>query len=153
VAELDGLRASARELPALLGTADGVGSNSWAVAGDRTSTGKPLLANDPHLGPALPSIWSQMGLHCRTVSAACPFDVAGFTFSGVPGVVIGHNADVAWGFTNLAPDVADIVLEKVDGDTYEYEGKRVDLEVRVETISVAGRSRGGCASARRATGR
>ncbi len=136
------LRRAARRveaLPTLLGPhGSGLGSNSWVVSGDHTRSGKPLLANDPHLGPALPSIWSQMGLHCRTVSAACPFDVAGFTFSGVPGVVIGHNADVAWGFTNLAPDVADIVLEKVDGDTYRYEGKRVDLDVRVETIKVAG---------------
>ena len=136
------LRRAARRveaLPSLLGPhGAGLGSNSWVVAGEHTRSGRPLLANDPHLGPALPSIWTQMGLHCRTVSAACPFDVAGFTFSGMPGVVIGHTADVAWGFTNLAPDVADIVLEKVDGDTYEYEGKQVDLDVRVETIEVAG---------------
>ena len=126
-------------LPTLLGPhGPGLGSNSWVVSGEHTASGKPLLANDPHLAPVLPSIWAQMGLHCRSVSAACPFDVAGFTFSGVPGVVIGHNADVAWGFTNLAPDVADLVLEKVDGDSYEYEGKRVDLDVRVETIKVAG---------------
>ena len=108
------------------------------VSGEHTATGKPLLANDPHLGPALPSIWTQMGLHCTRVSAACPFDVAGFTFSGVPGVVIGHTADLAWGFTNLAPDVADLVLEKVDGDRYQYKGKQVDLSVREETIRVAG---------------
>ena len=54
-----------------------------------------------------------MGLHCRTVSAECPMDVAGFTFSGVPGVIIGHNADIAWGFTNLGPDVSDLFLERV----------------------------------------
>ena len=51
----------------------------------------------------MPGIWVQMGLHCRTVSEACPLDVSGFTFSGVPGVIIGHNADIAWGFTNLGP--------------------------------------------------
>ena len=77
-----------------------------------TSTGKPLLANDPHLSPSMPGIWYQMGLHCE-----CEFNVAGFTFSGVPGVVIGHNDRIAWGFTNLDPDVTDLYLEKVEGDT------------------------------------
>jgi penicillin amidase len=141
-AVLRGVARAVDRLPMLLGPhGPGLGSNSWVVSGEHTATGKPLLANDPHLGPALPSIWTQMGLHCARVSAACPFDVAGFTFSGVPGVVIGHNADLAWGFTNLAPDVADLVLEKVDGDTYEYEGKPVDLTVREETIRVAGEDR------------
>ena len=56
---------------------DGIGSNSWVVAGSHTTTGKPLLANDPHLAPSIPGIWYQMGLHCRAQSPACPFDVAG----------------------------------------------------------------------------
>jgi len=136
---LRGVAHALDQLPALLGPhGPGLGSNSWVVSGEHTASGGPLLANDPHLGPALPSIWTQMGLHCNRVSAACPFDVTGFTFSGVPGVVIGHTADLAWGFTNLAPDVADLVLEKVDGDRYEYKGKQVDLSVREETIRVAG---------------
>ena len=71
----------------------------------------------------MPGVWMQMGLHCRTVSAACPLDVAGFTFSGVPGVIIGHNADIAWGFTNLGPDVTDLYLERVDGDRWRYDGQ------------------------------
>ena len=78
-----------------------------------TSTGKPLLANDPHLGVSIPGIWYQVGLHCRSVAAACPFDVAGYSFSGLPGVVIGHNQSIAWGFTNLGPDVSDFFLEQV----------------------------------------
>ena len=65
----------------------GIGSNSWVISGNLTTTGKPILANDPHLSPSMPSIWYQMGLHC-----ACAFNVEGFTFSGVPGVIIGHNA-------------------------------------------------------------
>ena len=69
-------------VPELMGRGDGIGSNSWVVSGSMTKSGKPLLANDPHLSPAIPSLWYQMGLHCRTVSAQCPFDVAGFTFSG-----------------------------------------------------------------------
>ena len=71
---------------------------------------------------AMPGIWIQIGLHCRTVSQACPLDVCGFSFAGVPGVVIGHNADIAWGFTNLGPDVTDFYLERVVGDTYLRDG-------------------------------
>ncbi len=71
----------------------------------------------------MPGIWYQMGLHCNQVTPACPYDVTGFTFAGVPGVVIGHNADIAWGLTNLEADVADLFLEKVDGHTYLYDGR------------------------------
>ena len=116
----------------------GIGSNSWVVDGRNTSTGKPLLANDPHLGPSMPSIWYQMGLHCRTVSASCPYDVAGFTFSGLPGVVIGHNQTLGWGFTNLGPDVTDLYLEKVDGSTYLVGEETRPLTTRTEVIKVAG---------------
>ncbi|WP_248616285.1 penicillin acylase family protein, partial [Leifsonia aquatica] len=115
-----------------------IGSNSWVVSGALTTTGKPLLANDPHLGASLPSVWYQVGLHCATVTAECPFDVSGFGFSGFPGVVIGHNDRISWGFTNLGPDVADLYVEKVTGDTYEYDGAQVPLDIRRETIKVAG---------------
>ncbi|MFJ9769794.1 penicillin acylase family protein [Kitasatospora sp. NPDC101157] len=127
-------------MPQLLGRpGQGIGSNSWVVAGSHTTTGKPLLANDPHLGPGLPSVWYQMGLHCRTVSSACQFDVSGFTFAGMPGVVIGHNKDIAWGFTNLGADVSDLYLEKVTGpDTYQVDGKDEKFDLRKETIKVAG---------------
>jgi penicillin amidase len=125
-------------VPVMLGRGDGIGSNSWVVAGSRTSTGKPLLANDPHLGTGIPGIWYQTGLHCRTVSAQCPFDVSGFSFSGLPGVVIGHNQRVAWGFTNLGPDVSDFYLEKVRAASYLRDGRYVPLRERPETIRVAG---------------
>ena len=116
----------------------GIGSNSWVISGDYTTTGKPLLSNDPHLGAAMPSVWYQVGLRCREVSAACPFDVTGFSFSGVPGVMIGHNAHVAWGFTNLGPDVTDFYLERIRGKRYEVDGKWHRLRERTETIKVAG---------------
>lgn len=132
------MRAGVDAIPPLLGHGDGLGSNSWVVSGDHTDTGEPLLANDPHLGVSMPGIWMQMGLHCRTVSEECPLDVAGFTFSGVPGVVIGHNADIAWGFTNLGPDVTDLYLEQVDGDRWRYDGDWRPLTTRTETIEVAG---------------
>lgn len=119
---------------------NGIGSNSWVVSGDHTITGKPLLANDPHLSPQLPSVWYQMGLHCRTVSKDCQYDVSGYTFAGMPGVVIGHNQDIAWGMTNLGADVTDLYLEKFEGDGYEYDDKVLPFKTRVETIKVAGGS-------------
>ncbi len=128
--------AGLKRLPAMLGRGGGIGSNSWAVDGEHSATGAPLLANDPHLGISLPGIWVQMGLHCRTVSEACPLDVSGFTFSGVPGVIIGHNADIAWGFTNLGPDVTDLFLERVEGEEYRYGRRLLPLEIRRETITV-----------------
>ncbi|WP_022886195.1 penicillin acylase family protein [Glaciibacter superstes] len=133
------LRTVLASLPELLGPAGGeIGSNSWVVSGALTDTGAPILANDPHLGPAMPSVWYQVGLRCAEVTAECPFDVAGYSFSGMPGVIIGHNSRVAWGFTNLGPDVADLYLEKVVGDNYLYDGVEKPLTVRNETITVAG---------------
>ena len=132
------LRSGLADLPPLLGHGDGLGSNSWVVSGDHTDTGAPLLANDPHLGVSLPGVWMQMGLHCREVTEDCPLDVSGFTFSGVPGVIIGHNRDIAWGFTNLGPDVSDLYLEKVDGDRWRYDGRWRPLRTRTETIEVHG---------------
>ncbi|WP_134767055.1 penicillin acylase family protein [Nocardioides sp. 1609] len=132
------LAAGLDRMPAWLGRGDGLGSNSWVVSGEHTDTGAPLLANDPHLGVSMPGVWMQVGLHCRSVGPACPYDVAGFSFSGVPGVIIGHNADIAWGFTNLGPDVTDLYVEQVVGDRWRYRGRLRDLEIREETIEVAG---------------
>ncbi|WP_411722190.1 penicillin acylase family protein [Mycetocola sp.] len=133
------LRDILKRMPELLGRAGpDIGSNSWVVSGQHTASGKPLLANDPHLGPALPSVWYQMGLRCSTVSAECPFSVAGFSFSGMPGIIIGHNDRVAWGFTNLGPDVADLYLEKVSGDLVELDGVTAPLTIREEIVKVAG---------------
>ncbi|EST33269.1 hypothetical protein N566_19555 [Streptomycetaceae bacterium MP113-05] len=137
--ELTSVTQALESVPSLLGpNGSGIGSNSWVVSGDHTTTGKPLLANDPHLGPQLPSVWTQMGLHCRSVSEKCPFDVSGFTFSGMPGVVIGHNKSIAWGLTNLAADVTDLYLQKIESGKYLYDGKRVAFTTRREVIKVAG---------------
>ncbi|MFJ8753474.1 penicillin acylase family protein [Streptomyces sp. NPDC102441] len=137
--QLSALSDTLDEIPALLGpNGNGIGSNSWVVSGQYTTTGKPLLANDPHLAPQLPSLWYQMGLHCRQLSESCQYDTAGYTFSGMPGVVIGHNQDIAWGFTNLGADVTDLFLEKVSADGYQYDGKTKSFVTRKETIKVAG---------------
>ena len=141
VEQLESVRALTEDLPVLWGGGDGVGSNAWAVAGSRTSTGKPLLANDPHLAPSMPGVWYQMGLHCTNLGPRCPYDVSGFTFAGVPGIVIGHNRTIAWGFSNLGADVTDLYLEKVRGDTYRYAGQSLPLTTRQETFTVAGRDK------------
>ncbi|MEO5710456.1 MAG: penicillin acylase family protein, partial [Nocardioidaceae bacterium] len=137
---LERVRQVLRSTPTMLGKGDGIGSNAWVVDGDHSTTGKPILANDPHLSTSVPGIWYQMGLHCTTLSADCPFDVSGFTFSGLPGVVIGHNQQIAWGFTNLGPDVVDLYLEQVEDKTFLYDGKRRPLTMRDEEIKILGRS-------------
>ncbi|MFC6147891.1 MULTISPECIES: penicillin acylase family protein [Mumia] len=138
IGSMRGVAGVAAGLPTLLGFGDGTGSNSWAVSGDRSATGKPILANDPHLAPSAPGVWHQMGLHCRTVSDECPFDVSGFTFSGMPGVVIGHNADIAWGLTTMYADVTDLYVERIEGDRYLHDGRWLPLTRRTETFEVAG---------------
>ena len=119
----------------------GIGSNDWVVGPELSATRGALLANDPHLGISMPSIWYINGLHCRTVSAACPYDVAGVSFPGVPGVVLGHNARIAWGATNVDPDVQDLVIETVDPANpaaYLRKGTSVPFDVRHEQIKVKG---------------
>ncbi|MEO8273538.1 MAG: penicillin acylase family protein [Chloroflexota bacterium] len=120
----------------------GVGSNNWVVSGDRTISGKPILANDPHLGFGMPSVWIMNGLHCRTIQAGCAWDVVGVSFPGAPAVVLGHNARIAWGATNVGPDTQDLFLETpstVDpAGFYIYKGASVAFEIRHETIKVAG---------------
>jgi len=132
-------RAAVDAVPTLVGRGSEVGSNSWVVSGEHTESGEPLLANDPHLGVSQPGVWMQMGLHCRTRTPECTLGTAGFTFAGVPGVIIGHNEDVAWGFTNLGADVTDLYLEQVVGDDrWVQDGRERPLAVRTETIEVRG---------------
>jgi len=124
-----------------LGEGDGLGSNNWVISGERTETGTPLLANDPHLGIQMPSIWYEVGLHCEPVGPDCAINVAGTSFAGVPGVIIGHNDYIAWGVTNLGPDVQDLFIEKVNPENpnqYEYQGEWLDMEIVREEIMVAG---------------
>ncbi len=124
-----------------LGEGDGLGSNNWVVAGSRTETGKPLLANDPHLGIQMPSIWYEIGLHCEPKGPDCPINVVGASFPGSPGVIIGHNDRIAWGVTNVNPDVQDLFIEKVNPENpnqYEYRGRWEDMQIVREEIRVAG---------------
>ncbi|MEE1668043.1 penicillin acylase family protein [Streptomyces sp. WAC07094] len=137
--QLAGLYNVLDNVPTAVGVnGNGIGSNSWVVDGDHTITGKPLLANDPHLSASLPSVWYQMGLHCTTLSSKCQYDVTGYTFAGMPGVIIGHNKNIAWGMTNSGVDVTDLYLEKLSGSGYLYDNKVRPFTTRTETIKVAG---------------
>ncbi len=118
---------------------EGVGSNNWVIDGTKSTTGKPILANDPHLAIQMPSIWYEMGLHCIPQNDACPLNVVGFTFPGFPGIVIGHNDRIAWGVTNVGPDVQDLFVEKMNPNNpnqSEYQGKWEDMQVVDEPIKV-----------------
>ena len=131
-------------IPSLLGRggADaGIGSNSWVVSGRHTTTGTPLLENNPHLDISIPSIFAQVGLHCRRLSTSCPFDVSGFSFSGMPGVIIGHNNAISWGFTDSYSDVQDFYLEDLRGDSARVGDRYRPLRVRTEKIKVKGETR------------
>ncbi len=105
--QLDASKLAALALPGL--SEDGA-SNNWVIAGSRAASGKPLLANDPHLGLAAPAIWYFAHL------SAPGFDVMGATLPGVPAVALGHNRHIAWGFTNTGPDVQDLYIERVDSE-------------------------------------
>jgi penicillin amidase len=108
-------------------------SNNWVVSGKRTASGKPLLANDPHLGASAPSIWYLVHLSAPGVR------VAGVTAPGLPGVTIGHNDRIAWGFTNVGPDVQDLYIEKFDPANprrYQTPQGWRDAEARREEIKV-----------------
>jgi penicillin amidase len=113
---------------------EATGSNNWAVAGARSATGGPLLAGDPHLPPSMPGITYQIGFYlgerfCR-----------GASLPGLPGVIMGQNNDVAWSFTNVLADVMDLFIERIDGDSYEFEGEQRPLKLVDEVIAVKGRS-------------
>lgn len=92
------------------------GSNNWVVSGSKTQSGKPLLANDPHLSLGTPSIWYQTHL------TAPEYEVSGVIFAGIPGIIVGHNETIAWGVTNVGPDVQELYIEKRNPkDPYEFQ--------------------------------
>lgn len=124
------------------------GSNNWVVAGSRTKSGQPLLANDPHLGLSAPAIWYFARLQAPDAGGLKGMDVIGATLPGTPFVVLGRTAGVAWGFTNTGPDVQDLYLEQINpANTGEYRVPSANGEpvwapftVRAETIRVKGQA-------------
>lgn len=133
--------------PADWWSASAAASNAWAIAGQRTASGKPILANDPHLTLRAPSIWYLVGVHAPT------YEVVGATIPGVPVVVLGHTRAVAWGFTNAMVDDVDYVAEELSPDSARYQTPAgwLPIEVVAETIHVRGE--GAVAYARRRTAR
>ena len=124
-------------LAALLSAGDesnpALGSNNWVVSGAHTQSGKPLLANDPHLGHSVPSVWYMIHLKGPGLN------VSGVSLPGLPLVIIGHNERIAWGMTNTGPDVQDLYAETFNPgapNKYLHNGVWVNAEVRDEVIKV-----------------
>ncbi len=120
-----------------MGNIEGKGSNNWVVSGSNSTSGKPLLANDPHLGLGAPAIW----YFTRLQSKASGMDVIGASLPGLPFIVLGRTRQVAWGFTNTGPDVQDLYIERINpANPAQYqtpEGWK-DFETRTESIPVKG---------------
>ncbi|MCF7824065.1 MAG: penicillin acylase family protein [Candidatus Marinimicrobia bacterium] len=122
-----------REITGAIGSH--IGSNSWVLSGSLTKSGKPILANDPHLGYSQPPVWFEMHL------VGGRFDVAGVTLAGVPLVVLGQNQYYAWGFTNVMVDDTDFYVEITDDqhpNQYFYDGEWHDMIIHEELIQVKG---------------
>lgn len=110
-----------------------MGSNSWVISGERSESGKPILANDPHLLLVQPCRWYEMHLQSPGMN------VSGVTLPGMPGVVIGHNDSIAWGLTNVMADDADFFVERVDPENpfrYRYNGQWREMDHRKEIIAI-----------------
>lgn len=118
----------------LAATTETLGSNNWVVDGTMTASGKPLLANDPHLGGQIPSLW-----YLAHMSAG-DFGVIGATLPGTPTFAIGRNRFIAWGETNGAADVEDLYRERLDptGRFAEFQGRHEPLRIVTERINVKG---------------
>ncbi|MDQ3809012.1 MAG: penicillin acylase family protein [Chloroflexota bacterium] len=126
------------ELPPIVVGGGPGASNAWVVSGERSSTGKPLLANDPHLFPRVPSVFYEVHL-----TGGGELNVAGASAPGAPGVLIGHNRHIAWGITATMADVQDLFVERLDpGDPRrtEFKGRWEAGTVVRESISVKGRA-------------
>jgi penicillin amidase len=110
------------------------GSNNWVISGAHTASGKPMLSNDMHLDLEIPNVWYEGHL------TAGDFDVAGVTLPGVPFVIVGHNRQIAWGFTNLGANVEDLYIEKFNekGEYLTPQGW-VQPQHRQEIIRVKGK--------------
>ncbi|MFQ6615208.1 MAG: penicillin acylase family protein [Fidelibacterota bacterium] len=125
-----------RSVRNILGMAgDHLGSNNWVISGARTASGKPILANDPHLPYSQPATWYEMHL------VGGRFNVSGACLAGIPVPVLGQNGACAWGFTNLMVDDVDFFVETVDPEDpnrYLHDGVWLGMDLREETLSVKG---------------
>ncbi|MFZ2898380.1 MAG: penicillin acylase family protein [Saprospiraceae bacterium] len=124
-----------RDIPLFPKTPSGIGSNNWAVSGKKTTSGNPILCNDPHLPLSLPSLWMEIQLHTPEMN------VYGVSLPGIPGVILGFNNQVAWGWTNAGHDVLDwyeVKWADREKTTYYFDGETRAAEKKVEEIKVRG---------------
>jgi penicillin G amidase len=146
-ANTDPLLAWSEDFASNAGNVEGRGSNNWVIAGSHSKSGKPLVANDPHLGLSAPAIWYYARVQAPPERNAdgsqnAPLDAIGATLPGLPFVVLGRTTKVAWGYTNTGPDVQDLYLEQINpanGKQYKTPQGWADFEVRHETIKVKGK--------------
>jgi penicillin amidase len=118
-----------------LGRGSSFGSNNWAVSGEKTRSGKPMVCSDPHLGFTIPSIWYAAHLSVQGEN------VVGVSFPGAPTIVIGHNDSIAWGLTNMQADAVDYFIETIDPqnpERYLHRGQWISVDRRRESIPVRG---------------
>ncbi|KAA0547363.1 penicillin acylase family protein [Bacillus sp. BGMRC 2118] len=111
------------------------GSNNWVVSGEKSESGFPLLADDPHLGLATPAIWYETHLNAPEIN------VSGVIFAGIPGIILGRNEHISWGVTNVGPDVQDLYIEKRNPENkhqFLYNDKWEDADVLTEKINIKG---------------
>jgi penicillin amidase len=126
----------------IFGRGRGIGSNSWVIAGSRTATGMPLLANDTHLRITIPPIYYEIGLHSKEGGGATgeePLNLRGFSVPGSFGIMLGQNDRIAWGFTTMDTDLQDLYIERINPwnpNQYEVNGEWRDMALRVEEIKV-----------------
>lgn len=109
------------------------GSNNWVVSGEKSASGFPILADDPHLGLATPAIWYETHLQSPEIN------VSGVIFAGIPGIILGRNETISWGVTNVGPDVQDLYIEKRNPENkheFLYNDKWEPAEVIEETIAI-----------------
>ncbi len=142
----------------------GQGSNAWAVSAEKSASGRPILCNDPHLVMSMPGTWYEMHLSCPPAGSTDPdtsdpdssdldspdrgIHVSGASFAGAPGIIIGHNEQIAWGLTNAFPDVQDLFIERPHPDNgnggpprFQYQGDWEEAAVLREEIYLRNRAR------------
>ena len=132
--DISGLASKVHELDALRPVPQWLGSNAWVLSGDRTASGKVLFCNDAHMAYASPSVWYEA--HVVTPE----LEYYGNHIGGLPFPVIGHTRDHAWGVTMFVNDEIDLFRETIEGDTYYHNGEWLPLDIRIETLEVAGKA-------------
>jgi acyl-homoserine-lactone acylase len=125
----------AASIPAMVNAA----SNNWAIVGERTASGKSIVANDPHLFLSIPGPWMTMHLKCPT------YEAAGVTLPGMPFIALGYNGHVAWGATMVMADSQDLFIEKIRKDgsriSYLYKGEWLPVTEKKELFKIKGRNK------------